>query len=56
MSSWRRLGSISLSTSMRNIFSKALRRSSKMLQTVRFVVLLLFWWMKIENRDLAIDT
>ena len=44
------------STSVRGDFEGALRRSYKILWIQRTVVLLTFWRMKIEKRDIAIDT
>ena len=52
--SWRRTGNVSLWTSLSNIFKRALRRSSEMLLVLRLVFLLVFWWMKIENKDVAL--
>ena len=44
------------STSVRGDFEGAFRRSYKILGIQRTVVLLAFWRMKIEKRDIAIHT
>ena len=44
------------STTTRNIFKRTLGLSPKVLKLQRTRVLLVFWWIKIENRDVAIHT
>ena len=42
------------SASVREIFKQVLGRSPKMFQIGRTVVFLVFWWIKIKKRDVAI--